>query len=133
MVCALQETKHGAVSRAADPQACKRMADRDDMRASRLPSMPPACCAALCRYKVTSEEAAELRDAILQAGDLRQPVNLDEQLQRSSKAWDSEVSQSLIQLLSSQRPNKVRGVHSSSFRLSHVQNLLHLHTRCISK
>jgi len=50
----------------------------------------------------------ELRDAILEAGDLRQPVNFNEQLMKNSQTvLDSEVSQSLIQLLSSKRPAKV--------------------------
>jgi hypothetical protein len=50
----------------------------------------------------------ELRDAILHAGDLRQPVNLNEQLMKNNQTiLDNEVSQSLIQLLSSKRPTKV--------------------------
>jgi glutamine synthetase adenylyltransferase len=61
-------------------------------------------------FEVSPKEAMELRDAILTAGDLRQPVNLNEQLLKNSKnALDSEVSQSLIQLLSSQKHNKVCG------------------------
>ncbi len=59
--------------------------------------------------QVLPREAMELRDAILHAGDLRQPVNLNEQLMKNSQTvLDSEVSQSLIQLLSSRRPAKVR-------------------------
>jgi len=58
---------------------------------------------------VGAREALELRDAILEAGDLRQPVNFNEQLMKNSQTvLDSEVSQSLIQLLSSKRPVKVR-------------------------
>ena len=59
--------------------------------------------------EVTPREAQEVRDAIIQAGDLRQPVNFNEQLMKNSQTvLDSEVSQSLIQLLSSRRPAKVR-------------------------
>lgn len=58
--------------------------------------------------EVSAREAIELRDAIVQAGDLRQPVNFNEQLMRNSQTvLDNEVSQSLIQLLSSRRPAKV--------------------------
>lgn len=60
--------------------------------------------------EVSAREAIELRDAIVQAGDLRQPVNFNEQLMRNSQTvLDNEVSQSLIQLLSSRRPAKVGG------------------------
>mmetsp|Transcript_25460 Transcript_25460/g.55342 ORF Transcript_25460/g.55342 Transcript_25460/m.55342 type:complete len:787 (-) Transcript_25460:1267-3627(-) len=59
-------------------------------------------------HEVNAREAMELRDAILQAGDLRQPVNFNEQLMKNSQTvLDSEVSQSLIQLLSSRRPAKI--------------------------
>ncbi|GFH17336.1 phosphodiesterase [Haematococcus lacustris] len=58
--------------------------------------------------EVSARAAMELRDAILQAGDLRQPVNFNEQMMKNSQTMlDSEVSQSLIQLLSSKRPTKV--------------------------
>ncbi|GFH12783.1 phosphodiesterase [Haematococcus lacustris] len=58
--------------------------------------------------QVSARAAMELRDAILQAGDLRQPVNFNEQMMKNSQTMlDSEVSQSLIQLLSSKRPTKV--------------------------
>ena len=71
--------------------------------------------------QVSAREAMELRDAILQAGDLRQPVNFNEQLMKNSQTvLDNEVSQSLIQLLSSKRPSKVAkagaGVESVSTR-----------------
>jgi hypothetical protein len=60
----------------------------------------------------------ELRDAILDAGDLRQPVNFNEQLMKNSQTvLDSEISQSLIQLLSSKRPAKV-GVVMGAFCMS---------------
>lgn len=63
----------------------------------------------LAHTQVGAREAMELRDAILEAGDLRQPVNFNEQLMKNSQTMlDSEVSQSLIQLLSSKRPSKVR-------------------------
>jgi hypothetical protein len=59
-------------------------------------------------HEVSAREALELRDAIIQAGDLRQPVNFNEQLMKNSQTvLDNEVSQSLIQLLSSRRPAKV--------------------------
>ncbi|KAF5830629.1 hypothetical protein DUNSADRAFT_14253 [Dunaliella salina] len=59
-------------------------------------------------HDVGAREAMELRDAILDAGDLRQPVNFNEQLMKNSQTvLDSEVSQSLIQLLSSKRPAKI--------------------------
>ncbi|PNW81070.1 hypothetical protein CHLRE_07g342350v5 [Chlamydomonas reinhardtii] len=59
--------------------------------------------------EVTPREAQEVRDAIIQAGDLRQPVNFNEQLMKNSQTvLDSEVSQSLIQLLSSRRPAKIK-------------------------
>jgi hypothetical protein len=59
--------------------------------------------------EVTPRMLHEVRDAIIQAGDLRQPVNFNEQLMKNSQTvLDSEVSQSLIQLLSSRRPAKVR-------------------------
>lgn len=54
--------------------------------------------------EVGAREAVELRDAILQVGDLRQPVNFNEQLMKNSQTvLDNEVSQSLIQLLSTKR------------------------------
>lgn len=65
-------------------------------------------------HEVSAREAIELRDAIIQAGDLRQPVNFNEQLMKNSQTvLDSEVSQSLIQLLSSRRPAKVRPQRTS--------------------
>lgn len=58
-------------------------------------------------FEVSPKEAMELREAILTSGDLRQPVNLNEQLLKNSRnALESEVNQSLIQLLSTQKPNK---------------------------
>ncbi|GIL91655.1 hypothetical protein Vretimale_9589 [Volvox reticuliferus] len=60
-------------------------------------------------HEVSAREAIELRDAIIQAGDLRQPVNFNEQLMKNSQTvLDNEVSQSLIQLLSSRRPAKIK-------------------------
>lgn len=57
----------------------------------------------------------DLRDAILHAGDLRQPVNFNEQLMKNSQTvLDNEVSQSLIQLLSSRRPAKIEEEPSQS-------------------
>uniref|UniRef100_A0A7S0RAQ3 Phosphodiesterase n=1 Tax=Chlamydomonas leiostraca TaxID=1034604 RepID=A0A7S0RAQ3_9CHLO len=59
-------------------------------------------------HEVSAREAMDLRDAILHAGDLRQPVNFNEQLMKNSQTvLDNEVSQSLIQLLSSKRPAKI--------------------------
>lgn len=50
----------------------------------------------------------ELHDAIVRAGDLRQPVNFNEQLmQQSHTMLDQEVGQSLIQLLSSRKTAQV--------------------------
>lgn len=49
-----------------------------------------------------------LREAIQQAGDLRQPVNFTEQLMKNSQTvLDTEINQSLIQLLSTKRVVKV--------------------------
>ena len=68
--------------------------------------------------QVGARDAMELRDAILDAGDLRQPVNFNEQLMKNSQTvLDSEISQSLIQLLSSKRPAKV-GVVMGAFCMS---------------
>lgn len=53
---------------------------------------------------VDTKEALDLRDAILRAGDLRQPVNFNEQVMQAHSG-DADVSQSLIQLLST-RPTK---------------------------
>ena len=56
---------------------------------------------------INPREVIELRDAIMAAGDLRQPVNFSEQLMKNSNSvLDNEVSQSLIQLLSSRKPGK---------------------------
>ena len=57
---------------------------------------------------MTAREAMELHDAIVRAGDLRQPVNFNEQLmQQSHTMLDQEVGQSLIQLLSSRKTTQV--------------------------
>ena len=59
-------------------------------------------------HEVTAREAIELHDSIVRAGDLRQPVNFNEQLmQQSHTMLDQEVGQSLIQLLSSRRTAQV--------------------------
>jgi len=59
-------------------------------------------------HDVSAREAIELRDEIVQAGDLRQPMNFNEQLMKKSHTvLDNEVSQSLIQLLSTKRPTKI--------------------------
>lgn len=70
--------------------------------------------------EVSPKEAMELRDAIWHAGDLLQPVNFNEQLMNNSQTvLDSEVSQSLIQLLSTRKPAQLgsdTGAMSSSVR-----------------
>lgn len=69
----------------------------------------PICVSPCCSFdlQVTAREAIEVRDAILSAGDLRQPVNFNEQLMKNSQTvLDNEVSQSLIQLLSYKRAPK---------------------------
>lgn len=58
--------------------------------------------------EVSPREAFDLRDAILHAADLLQPVNFSEQLMKTNQSvLDTEVSQNLIQLLSSRRSIQV--------------------------
>ena len=50
----------------------------------------------------------ELHDSIVRAGDLRQPVNFNEQMMQNSRSiLDQEVGQSLIQLLSSRKTSQI--------------------------
>ncbi|GAX75245.1 hypothetical protein CEUSTIGMA_g2690.t1 [Chlamydomonas eustigma] len=56
-------------------------------------------------HEVAAKEAMELHDAIVRSGDLRQPVNFNEQVLEQSQSclMDQEVGHSLIQLLSSRK------------------------------
>ncbi len=57
-------------------------------------------------HEVTASEAMDLHDAIVRSGDLRQPVNFNEQVLEQAQGGsmlDKEVGQSLIQLLSSRK------------------------------
>lgn len=58
--------------------------------------------------QVEAREAMQLRDSIIRSGDLRQPVNFNEQVMGQSQ--DLEVGESLIQLLSSRRSAKISTV-----------------------
>ncbi len=92
-------------------------------RASDAHLCMPALCVVAMVAQVSPREAMELRDTILHAGaDLRQPLNLSEQLMRNSQTvLDNEVTQSLIQLLSLKRPTKVRRAFRASPRSEHWQ------------
>eukprot|EP00798_Chlamydomonas_sp_ICE-L_P002633 gene2633-5006_t len=59
--------------------------------------------------RIMAGPTLELQDAILRAGDLRQPVNLSKQLMQNSQTLvDNEVSKSLIQLLSTQQLDMIQ-------------------------
>ena len=75
--------------------------------------------------QVTAREAMELHDSIVRAGDLRQPVNFNEQMMRNSRSTlDQEVGQSLIQLLSSRKTAQIEAIPEE-------QDVLHPGSSCL--